>query len=106
MRSADFAFHRAMIERSLGDDAGARRHLQEALRTNPRFSPVRVPQAKEALASIGQPVPGGPENMQPRTPWVAPELPKAEKPKPAAAQPKPPATKPKPSPQPSPPAKT
>ncbi|MEV0414872.1 tetratricopeptide repeat protein [Streptomyces sp. NPDC050448] len=112
VRSADFAYHRAMIERSLGDDAGARRHLQEALRTNPRFSPVRVPQAKEALASIGQPPAGGPENMQPRTPWVAPDLPKAAKPKPAAAKPKPSPRKPKPTPtptptpQPSPPAKT
>lgn len=86
-----------MIERGLGDDAGARRHLQEALRTNPRFSPVRVPLAKEALASIGQPPAGGPENMQPTKPWVAPDLPKAAKSKPPA-----PAAKPKPKPSPSP----
>ncbi|ROQ97786.1 Tfp pilus assembly protein PilF [Streptomyces sp. 2132.2] len=83
MRSAEFAFHRAMIERGLGDEAGARRYLQEALRTNPRFSPARVPQAKQALAAIGQPAAGGPENMQPAKPWVAPELPKAAKPKPS-----------------------
>ncbi|KJY40634.1 tetratricopeptide repeat protein, partial [Streptomyces sp. NRRL S-444] len=82
-RSADFAYHRGMIERGLGDDAGARRHLEEALRTNPRFSPARVPLAKQALASIGQPPPGGPENMQPTKPWVAPDLPKAAKPKPS-----------------------
>lgn len=88
-----------MIERSLGDDAGARRHLQEALRTNPRFSPARVPPAKEALASIGQPPAGGPENMQPVKPWVAPDLPKAAKPTPPASAAKP---KPKPSPSPGP----
>lgn len=92
LRLAEFSYHRAMIERGLGDEAGARRHLQEALRTNPRFSPVRGPLAKDALASIGQPPAGGPENMQPTTPWVAPELPKA-KPKPGA--------KPGPSPSPS-----
>ncbi|GAA3266156.1 hypothetical protein [Streptomyces lavendulae] len=98
LRSAEFAYHRAMIERGLGDEAAARRHLQEALRTNPGFSPVRGPLAKEALATIGQPPSGGPENMQPRTPWVAPELPKPNPPKP---QPKPAPAKPKPSPKPS-----
>ncbi|MEU9377370.1 tetratricopeptide repeat protein [Streptomyces sp. NPDC048255] len=105
LRSADFAYHRAMIERALGDEAAARRHLQEALRTNPHFSPLRGPLAKQALASIGQPPPGGPENLQPATPWVAPELPKAAKPvaKPVA-KPKPPAEPPaaKPTPKPSP----
>ncbi|WP_251072179.1 tetratricopeptide repeat protein [Streptomyces sp. ISL-43] len=95
VRLAEFSYHRAMIERGLGDEAGARRHLQEALRTHPRFSPVRGPLAKEALASIGQPPAGGPENMQPATPWVAPELPKA---KPVAK----PASAPKPKPKPSP----
>ncbi|MFD9572699.1 hypothetical protein ACFWBI_22990 [Streptomyces sp. NPDC059982] len=94
LRSADFAYHRAMIERSLGDEAAARRHLEEAMRTNPGFSPLRGPLAKEALASIGQPSEGGPENMQPRTPWVAPELPKPNPPKPAAPKPKAPAAKP------------
>ncbi|MFJ2597960.1 tetratricopeptide repeat protein [Streptomyces erythrochromogenes] len=92
LRSAEFAYHRAMIERALGDEAGARRHLQEALRTNPYFSPVRGPLAKEALAAIGQPPPGGPEHLQPVTPWVEPELPKPNptpKPKPAAAKPQP-----------------
>lgn len=83
LRLAEFSYHRAMIERGLGDEAGARRHLQETLRTNPHFSPVRGPLAKDALATIGQPPAGGPENMQPTTPWVAPELPKA-KPKPGA----------------------
>ncbi|MFD3803210.1 tetratricopeptide repeat protein [Streptomyces sp. NPDC058611] len=103
LRSADFAYHRAMIERGLGDEAATRRHLQEAMRTNPRFSPLRVPAAKEALAAIAQPADGGPENVLPTKPWVAPELPKpnppAAKPKPAAV---PPAAKPAPPAAPSP----
>ncbi|MCX5378142.1 tetratricopeptide repeat protein [Streptomyces sp. NBC_00091] len=98
LRSAEFAYHRALIERAVGDEAGARRHLQEALRTNPVFSPVRGPLAKEALSTIGQPPSGGPENMQPRTPWVAPELPKPNPPKPAAPKPAPAKPQPKSSP--------
>lgn len=93
VRSADFAYHRAMIERGLGDEAATRRHLQEAMRTNPRFSPLRAPAAKEALAAIAQLAAGGPENLLPTKPWVAPELPKPNPPKP-----KPPAAKPSPSP--------
>lgn len=88
LRSAEFSYHRAVIERGLGDEAGARRHLQEALRTNPGFSPLRGPLAKETLAALAQPPPGGPENMQPATPWVAPDLPKAA-PKPKPSQPGP-----------------
>lgn len=86
LRSAEFAFHRAMIERGLGDEAATRRHLEEAMRTNPHFSPLRAPLAKRALAAIAEPAAGGPENLLPTKPWVAPELPKAAaKPKPAAA---------------------
>ncbi|MCY0962550.1 tetratricopeptide repeat protein [Streptomyces sp. H27-H5] len=96
LRSAEFAYHRAVIERGLGDEAAARRHLQEAMRTNPRFSPVRSPLAKEALEAVGQPAQGGPENLQPRTPWVEPELPKPNKPKPAPAKPTSQPAKPKP----------
>ncbi|MFJ1868880.1 tetratricopeptide repeat protein [Streptomyces sp. NPDC088097] len=92
LRSAEFSYHRALIEKGLGDEAAERRHLQETLRTNPGFSPLRGPLAKEALASIGQPAEGGPENMQPRTPWVPPEMPK---PRPKAK----PAPKPKPAPE-------
>ncbi|MFE2330464.1 tetratricopeptide repeat protein [Streptomyces sp. NPDC059385] len=93
LRNAEFAYHRAMIERGVGDEAATRRHLQEALRINPGFSPLRAPLAKEALAAIAAPPPGGPENILPTKPWVAPELPK---PKPVAK----PAPKPKPSPTP------
>lgn len=93
LRNADFAYHRAVIERGLGDEASARRHFQEALRTNPHFSPLRGPLAKQALASIGQPPPGGPEHLKPVTPWVEPVLPKP------SPTPKPESTpKPKPSP--------
>jgi tetratricopeptide (TPR) repeat protein len=97
LRSADFAYHRGIVEQALGDGASARRHLEEALRTNPVFSPVRAPLAKQALAAIGEPPPGGPENLRPPTPWVAPELPEPVRkptPKPGAAKPE---AKPKPS---------
>ncbi|MFD3681138.1 tetratricopeptide repeat protein [Streptomyces sp. NPDC058613] len=102
VRNADFAYHRAMIERGLGDEAATRRHLQEALRTNPRFSPLRALAAKEALAAIAQPAAGGPENLLPTKPWVAPELPKPNPPKAKAKpKPKPPAAKPSPPAAPS-----
>ncbi|MFG2295307.1 tetratricopeptide repeat protein [Streptomyces sp. NPDC048603] len=74
LRSAEFAYHRAQIERGLGDVASARRDLQLALRTNPRFSPVRAPLARQALSRLGEPAGGGPDNVQPKGPWVAPDM--------------------------------
>ncbi|MFE0175618.1 tetratricopeptide repeat protein [Streptomyces sp. NPDC059002] len=62
-RSALFAFHRGQIERELGYYGAARRHLGEALRINPYFSPLGVPAAKESLAALGEPPEGGPEEM-------------------------------------------
>ncbi|MDH6434724.1 tetratricopeptide (TPR) repeat protein [Streptomyces sp. SAI-144] len=53
MRSALYAYHLGMIERGLEQHAPARRHLQEALRINPYFSPSRVRAAREALAALG-----------------------------------------------------
>ncbi|XEC31624.1 tetratricopeptide repeat protein [Streptomyces fradiae] len=53
LRSALFAYHRAEIERALGDLSPARRHLAEALRTNPHFSPLLAPRAKQAAATLG-----------------------------------------------------
>ncbi|KUN59676.1 hypothetical protein AQJ46_38975 [Streptomyces canus] len=53
MRSALYAYHLGMIERELEQPAPARRHLQEALRINPYFSPSRVRAAREALAALG-----------------------------------------------------
>ncbi|WP_309235507.1 tetratricopeptide repeat protein [Streptomyces sp. TRM64462] len=55
-RNASFLFHRGMIERALGDDASARRHLRAALALNPGFSPVG---AREARAVLGGPARGG-----------------------------------------------
>lgn len=55
VRSAPYVYHRGMIERALGMDGSARRHLEEALRINPYFSPLRAPAARAALAELGEP---------------------------------------------------
>ncbi|MFJ9536473.1 tetratricopeptide repeat protein [Streptomyces sp. NPDC101225] len=55
VRSAPYSYHRGMIERGLDLTAPARRHLQEALRINPYFSPLAVPPARRALAALGEP---------------------------------------------------
>ncbi|MET9732901.1 tetratricopeptide repeat protein [Streptomyces sp. NPDC006458] len=55
VRSALYAFHRGMIERDLGLSGPARRHLQEALRINPYFSPLQAPVARRALGTLGEP---------------------------------------------------
>ncbi|MEW2548386.1 tetratricopeptide repeat protein [Streptomyces sp. NPDC047002] len=52
-RSALSTYHRGEIERALGMRAEARRHLDEALRTNPYFSPLLAPRAREALGALG-----------------------------------------------------
>jgi tetratricopeptide (TPR) repeat protein len=52
-RSAAFRYHLGMIELELGDRAGARRDLAEALRLNPRFSWLQAPRARAALATLG-----------------------------------------------------
>ncbi|WP_030868623.1 tetratricopeptide repeat protein [Streptomyces sp. NRRL S-37] len=63
VRSALYAFHRGMIERSLERYGSARRHLKEALQLNPWFSPLWAPQAKTTLARLGEPpVQAGPES--------------------------------------------
>ncbi|WP_175407815.1 tetratricopeptide repeat protein, partial [Streptomyces sp. TRM64462] len=54
-RSALFAYHRGEIERALDMTGDARRHLAEALRTNPYFSPLYAPAARQALAELGKP---------------------------------------------------
>ncbi len=60
VRSALYAYHRGQIERDLGLSGPARRHLTEALRINPYFSPLLVPAAREALTALGEPAAGGP----------------------------------------------
>ncbi|MFC8826075.1 hypothetical protein ACFT9I_12045 [Streptomyces sp. NPDC057137] len=63
MRSALFSYHQGEIERALGLDGPARRHLEEALRTNPRFSPLLAPKAREALDALGELPDGGPKDV-------------------------------------------
>ncbi|MFF9115358.1 tetratricopeptide repeat protein [Streptomyces massasporeus] len=48
-------YHRGMIERSLKRYGAARRHLTEALRINPHFSPLHAPAARAALDALGEP---------------------------------------------------
>ncbi|MER8157069.1 tetratricopeptide repeat protein [Streptomyces sp. NPDC094472] len=52
-RNAAFLYHRGVIEKSLGDDKSARRHLQAALDLNPGFSPTGARAAKAALKALG-----------------------------------------------------
>lgn len=52
VRSALFAYHRGAIERELGNLGAARRHLGEALRINPSFSPLLVPVAVRELGEL------------------------------------------------------
>ncbi len=55
-RSALFAYHRGMIQASLGMDAEARVSLSEALAINPYFSPLYAPVAEQELDELGGPV--------------------------------------------------
>ncbi|MFJ6594842.1 tetratricopeptide repeat protein [Streptomyces violaceusniger] len=52
-RNAAFRYHRGVIEKSLGDDKSARRHLKAALDLNPGFSPTGARAAKAALKALG-----------------------------------------------------
>ncbi|MGW2741960.1 tetratricopeptide repeat protein [Streptomyces sp. NPDC001450] len=54
VRSALYAYHLGMIERELEQYGPARRHLEEALRINPYFSPLRVPEAQTALQGLDE----------------------------------------------------
>ncbi|MFE7748083.1 tetratricopeptide repeat protein [Streptomyces sp. NPDC057428] len=65
VRDASYAYHLGVIEAALGQDGPARGHLEEALRTNPDFSPLAAPLAQEALESLGDPESGGPADLQP-----------------------------------------
>ncbi|MFF8730227.1 tetratricopeptide repeat protein [Streptomyces sp. NPDC015171] len=53
VRSALYAFHLGVIEGELEKYGPARRHLQEALRINPYFSPLWAPDARRALQELG-----------------------------------------------------
>ncbi|MGV9555015.1 tetratricopeptide repeat protein [Streptomyces sp. NPDC003522] len=55
VRSAPYLYHRGMIERRVGREGAARRHLEEALRINPSFSPLHARTARAALVALGEP---------------------------------------------------
>lgn len=55
VRSALYAYHRGMIERELRRYGSARRHLAEALRINPHFSPLHGRAARTAAGALGEP---------------------------------------------------
>ncbi|MFD3440970.1 tetratricopeptide repeat protein [Streptomyces sp. NPDC058685] len=63
LRSPQFSYHRGEIERELGLWGPARRHLAEALRINPHFSPLLAPLATDALAALGELPDGGPRKV-------------------------------------------
>jgi tetratricopeptide (TPR) repeat protein len=52
-RAAGYAYHLGMIELALGQRDQARTDLTRAVQTNPAFSPVDGPAAKQALAGLG-----------------------------------------------------
>ena len=52
MHNALFFYHRGIIEKSLGQRTAAIASLRQALKINPYFSPLQVPQAKKALAEL------------------------------------------------------
>ncbi|MEU5881230.1 hypothetical protein [Spirillospora sp. NPDC047279] len=51
-RNAMFRYHLAVIEKSLGRDADARRDLKAALDLNPHFSDLHAPLARKALKDL------------------------------------------------------
>ncbi|WP_329410435.1 tetratricopeptide repeat protein [Streptomyces sp. NBC_00704] len=53
VRSAPYLYHLAVIERDLGAEGPARRHLREALQINPYFSPLLGPVARAAAGQLG-----------------------------------------------------
>ncbi|MBT2491246.1 tetratricopeptide repeat protein [Streptomyces sp. ISL-96] len=60
LRNAQFFYHLGAIEQDVREYGAARRHLEEALRINPAFSPLLAPKAREALNALGEPLGGGP----------------------------------------------
>ncbi|RDI52835.1 tetratricopeptide repeat protein [Nocardia mexicana] len=52
-RNATVTYHRGMILAALGRTAQAAAALDEALRTNPHFSPLHAPRARRALETLG-----------------------------------------------------
>ncbi|MGW2018974.1 tetratricopeptide repeat protein [Streptomyces sp. NPDC001927] len=65
LRSALFAYHRGEIERAMEAYGPARRHLAEALRINPDFSPLLAPKARQAVKALGDPPDELPKELRP-----------------------------------------
>ncbi|MEU3070238.1 tetratricopeptide repeat protein [Streptomyces sp. NPDC006906] len=105
VRNASYAYHLGVIQRRLADYGAARRNLEQAVRTNPAFSPLAAPLAREALDALGEPPPGGPGAVQPPPPPPAPEPRPESKPeqerKPEAPAPAPSRSAPAAAPSPS-----
>ncbi|MFE2743192.1 tetratricopeptide repeat protein [Streptomyces scopuliridis] len=78
-RSALFSYHRGEIARSLEMYGPARRHIEDALRTDPHFSPLLAQRAREALDALGEPEEGGPKDLY----GSGPEKPTLERREPA-----------------------
>ncbi|WP_234315264.1 lipopolysaccharide assembly protein LapB [Streptomyces globisporus] len=66
LRSALFTYHRGEIERALEQTGPARRHLTEALRINPEFSPLHARRAEGALAALGELPADLPPDLRPK----------------------------------------
>ncbi|KOG83005.1 tetratricopeptide repeat protein [Streptomyces griseus] len=111
VRNASYAYHLGAIQRELGSYGPARRNLEQAVRTNPAFSPLAAPLARDALDALGEPPAGGPGDMRPSPPpapepevrrEVTPEPKKPQAPAPApsrtASAPAAPSSSPSPSP--------
>lgn len=79
VRNASYAYHLGVIQRELADHGPARRNLEQAVRTNPAFSPLAAPLAHKALDALGEPPPGGPGDMQPPPPPPPAPEPKPER---------------------------
>ncbi len=111
VRNASYAYHLGVIQRELGRYGPARRNLEQAVRTNPAFSPLDAPLAREALEELGEPPSGGPGDMRPPAPPPVPEPAPKREPGPAVesgprrpgdpAASKPPVPAPSPTPTPS-----
>ncbi|MFH9609309.1 tetratricopeptide repeat protein [Streptomyces sp. NPDC017448] len=106
VRNASYAYHLGVIQRELGRYGPARRNLEQAVRTNPAFSPLDAPLAREALEELGEPPSGGPGDTRPPAPPPAPEPAPKREPGPAAEsgprRPGAPAASKSPAPAPSP----
>ncbi|ALO08718.1 Putative secreted protein [Streptomyces venezuelae] len=68
LRSALFTYHLGEIERALEQTGPARRHLEQALRINPVFSPLHARRAEQALTALGELSDELPKELRPEPP--------------------------------------